>query len=260
MKLSDKIRIIRKARGLTQEQLGYRLSRVNENGISRQTVSDWENGNFEPKLENIRDLADALNVSFDALLDETIDLENEQILHNVLNKTTDRRINDNQIKSSINYLFAYYYFSKSDIIWIVLAVLFDVTAIFLLIHLFSRAGEKFETYNWFLLFGASITSGLGIVSTIRAPFCVKNIIYGRASTHCGKLTNDCLKIVSTSLATKTTIIPLNKIAKMDIDHKANKRHGTVLIYLKDNENPIVLKEIKMPYRLVEMYNSASNTI
>ena len=69
MKLFEKIRILRKARGLSQEQLGYSLSRVNKDGISRQTISDWENGNFEPKLENIRDLAEVLDVSFDVLLD-----------------------------------------------------------------------------------------------------------------------------------------------------------------------------------------------
>ena len=86
MKLFDKIRILRKARGLSQEQLGYSLSRVNKDGISRQTVSDWENGKFEPKLENIRDLAEVFNVSFDALLDESVDLENERVLEAVLNK------------------------------------------------------------------------------------------------------------------------------------------------------------------------------
>ena len=86
MKLFDKIRILRKARGLSQEQLGYSLSRVNKDGISRQTVSDWENGKFEPKLENIRDLAEVFNVSFDALLDESVDLENESVLEAVLNR------------------------------------------------------------------------------------------------------------------------------------------------------------------------------
>jgi len=86
MKLFDKIRILRKARGLSQEQLGYSLSRVNKDGISRQTVSDWENGKFEPKLENIRDLAEVFDVSFDALLDESVDLENEAVLEAVLNK------------------------------------------------------------------------------------------------------------------------------------------------------------------------------
>ena len=95
MKLFDKIRILRKARGLSQEQLGYSLSRVNKDGISRQTVSDWENGKFEPKLENIRDLAEVFNVSFDALLDESVDLENEEVLEAVLNKRPYGKNKDN---------------------------------------------------------------------------------------------------------------------------------------------------------------------
>ena len=85
MKLFDKIRILRKARGLSQEQLGYSLSRVNKDGISRQTISDWENGNFEPKLENVRDLAQVLDVSFDVLLDESVDLNDEKVLNDILN-------------------------------------------------------------------------------------------------------------------------------------------------------------------------------
>ena len=68
MQLGDKIRIIRKARGLSQEGLGYSLSRVSKNGVSRQAFSDWETGKSEPCLDNIRDLADVLNVTFDALL------------------------------------------------------------------------------------------------------------------------------------------------------------------------------------------------
>ena len=92
MKLFDKIRILRKARGLSQEQLGYSLSRVNKDGISRQTVSDWENGKFEPKLENIRDLAEVFDVSFDTLLDESVDLEDPAVLKAVLNK----RLYDNR--------------------------------------------------------------------------------------------------------------------------------------------------------------------
>ena len=93
MKLFDKIRILRKARGLSQEQLGYSLSRVNKDGISRQTISDWENGKFEPKLENIRDLADIFDVSFDTLLDESIDLDDEEVLDRVLNREhVDRKV------------------------------------------------------------------------------------------------------------------------------------------------------------------------
>ena len=103
MKLSDKIRILRKARGLSQEQLGYSLSRVNKDGISRQTVSDWENGKFEPKLENIRDLAEVLNVSFDALLDESVDLEDDKILYAVLNNEKGKK--KVEIDNSFSYIY-----------------------------------------------------------------------------------------------------------------------------------------------------------
>ena len=80
MKLCDKIRIIRKARGYSQEELGYKLEKSNINGISRQSISDWENGKSEPKLDNIRDLASVLDVSFDTLLDNSIDLNDPKQL------------------------------------------------------------------------------------------------------------------------------------------------------------------------------------
>ena len=114
MKLSDKIRILRKARGFSQEGLGNALSRVNQNGISRQTVSDWENGNCEPKLENIRDLASVLNVSFDALLDETIDLENADTLTAVLkNLSEDTK---KHVNSKFRYRIYSYDVTKKDYI------------------------------------------------------------------------------------------------------------------------------------------------
>lgn len=101
MELSDKIRIIRKARGLSQEALGDSLSRVSKDGISRQSVSDWENGKSEPKLDNIRDLAQVLNVSFDALLDESIDLNDQHVLASVL-----KHLNP-EIKQTVNSKFRY---------------------------------------------------------------------------------------------------------------------------------------------------------
>lgn len=101
MELSDKIRIIRKARGFSQEALGDSLSRVSEDGISRQSVSDWENGKSEPKLDNIRDLAQVLNVSFDALLDESIDLNDQHVLASVLKHL------DPEIKQTVNSKFRY---------------------------------------------------------------------------------------------------------------------------------------------------------
>ena len=52
----------RKMCGLTQEQLAECL------GVSRQTVAKWESGETTPDLSNGAALADALDVSLDALI------------------------------------------------------------------------------------------------------------------------------------------------------------------------------------------------
>lgn len=85
MTLGEKIYILRRARGLSQEQLGFSLS-TKENGVSRQTVSDWENNKTVPKLENIKALSILLNVSYDALLDESLDLNDVDVLNQILIK------------------------------------------------------------------------------------------------------------------------------------------------------------------------------
>ena len=52
MELSTKIRMIRKARGLSQEELGDSLTKMSQ-GISRQSVSDWETGKSEPDRKSV---------------------------------------------------------------------------------------------------------------------------------------------------------------------------------------------------------------
>lgn len=52
----------RKMLGLTQEQLAHAL------GVSRQTVTKWETEESTPDLENASALAEALDVSLDALV------------------------------------------------------------------------------------------------------------------------------------------------------------------------------------------------
>ena len=101
MELYEKIRKIRKARGFSQEELGNRLSKK---GISRQSISDWENGYTEPRLDNIRDLAKVLNVSYDSLLDDSLDLSDPRVLNTVLN-------NEKQMASK-SHLFHYEYKSE----------------------------------------------------------------------------------------------------------------------------------------------------
>ncbi len=103
MKLADKIRILRKARGLSQEELGLSLA-SKDNGVSRQSISDWENGKSEPKLDNIRALAVLLNVSFDVLFNEKIDLDDPDVLNKVL---TDGYVEENKRRKYLIFWIAF---------------------------------------------------------------------------------------------------------------------------------------------------------
>ncbi len=62
MNLSDRIQLLRKARGLSQEEISVHL------GVSRQAVSKWESGQSLPDLERIVDLSAFFGVTTDYLL------------------------------------------------------------------------------------------------------------------------------------------------------------------------------------------------
>lgn len=60
--LSENIRRLRRARGLSQEELAGLL------GVSRQSVSLWEQGETNPTMENIYAMAEVLGAGFDELM------------------------------------------------------------------------------------------------------------------------------------------------------------------------------------------------
>lgn len=62
--LSERIYQLRRARGLSQEQLAERL------GVSRQTVSKWETGISTPELEKLMALCDCFDLTLDELVAE----------------------------------------------------------------------------------------------------------------------------------------------------------------------------------------------
>lgn len=61
--ISEKISEFRKARSLTQEQLGTKL------GISSQAVSKWEKGESMPDIMLLPQLCEIFGVTADALLE-----------------------------------------------------------------------------------------------------------------------------------------------------------------------------------------------
>ena len=62
MNFSEKLLTLRKANGLTQEQLAEKLD------VSRQSISKWESGQANPELEKIVALSAIFNVTTDYLL------------------------------------------------------------------------------------------------------------------------------------------------------------------------------------------------
>lgn len=60
--LGTRIKIARKQKGLTQEQLAEVI------GVSRSAISRWESGDMEPTIKNLAELARTLDVSSDHLL------------------------------------------------------------------------------------------------------------------------------------------------------------------------------------------------
>lgn len=68
MKIGEKLPILRKRCGLSQEDL------ANELDVSRQSVYKWETNESQPDIAKIQKMAKILGVSFDYLLDENIDV------------------------------------------------------------------------------------------------------------------------------------------------------------------------------------------
>lgn len=62
MNLQDKLRLLRKQNGYSQEQLADKL------GIARQTISKWENGQAVPELSGLILLSDLYGVTIDRIV------------------------------------------------------------------------------------------------------------------------------------------------------------------------------------------------
>ena len=62
MFFSEKLQILRKNKGLTQEVLADRL------GVSRQAVAKWESGQIYPDISNLIQLSELMSVSVDYLV------------------------------------------------------------------------------------------------------------------------------------------------------------------------------------------------
>lgn len=78
--LNDNIKNLRKAKGLSQEELAIKLN------VVRQTVSKWENGLSVPDSEMLIKIADALDTNVNTVLGEPITNEDNSYLKEIASK------------------------------------------------------------------------------------------------------------------------------------------------------------------------------
>lgn len=73
MEIDAKIKAARNEAGLTQEQVAEAL------GVSRQTISNWENGKSYPDIISVIKMSDLYSVSLDHLLKEKTEMKQSYI-------------------------------------------------------------------------------------------------------------------------------------------------------------------------------------
>jgi len=92
--LGDRIKLLRKEQGITQEQLADYLN------VSRQSITGYENDGVEPSISVLIKIADRFNVSLDYLLERTeekhnlnlLDADTKEFLLKVIELTNDYKI------------------------------------------------------------------------------------------------------------------------------------------------------------------------
>lgn len=90
MNFSEKLQLIRKSKGMTQEELAEKLD------VSRQAVAKWESGQVYPDISNLIQISNLFNVTVDYLVRDQecmISFEDEE--DNDLNKLIDFRLEAN---------------------------------------------------------------------------------------------------------------------------------------------------------------------
>ena len=99
----NRIKELRKKRNITQ----IRLSIAAE--VSQETISAYENGRAEPKMDKLVRIADFLNTTTDYLLERT---DNDAPLNEVTNNIVDEQLNEliNNYARLNNY-------QRKDLIW-----------------------------------------------------------------------------------------------------------------------------------------------
>lgn len=94
MILAEKIIILRKKQGLSQEDLADKL------GVSRQSVSKWESGQSIPEIDKIVVMSKLFDVSTDVLLKDELDINENGKAYEFTTKSNDELSYENEYDKS----------------------------------------------------------------------------------------------------------------------------------------------------------------
>ena len=159
MEVGSKLKNARNEKGITQEQAAEFL------GVSRQTISNWENNKSYPDIISVIKMSDIYSVSLDHLLKE------EKSMNQTYQEFLEESTNTVKAKKNLGKIIL---FSTYFIIWVVAMILFwqvrpitsgfDVAfrwILFPLLLLVSTITVARNNYwgkgNWFCVIGAAIT-------------------------------------------------------------------------------------------------------
>lgn len=100
MNINEKILLLRKKEGLSQEGLAEKLN------VTRQTVSNWELGQTTPDIQQAKNIAQVFKISLDDLTDNKLEFElkesSNNILQNLIGKECLLLMDENYPDSYIN--------------------------------------------------------------------------------------------------------------------------------------------------------------
>ena len=154
MIFSEKLLTLRKAKGITQEQLAEKLD------VSRQSISKWESGQSIPELEKIVALSTIFDVTTDYLL-KSSEIDDLSVKTEMLEKQQQQMLvreqRQHQIRACILYAIAVYlvlfaiYFVEHDLFFsteadilgkpVIFAEFFIATAVVIVIWV-RKLGKK----------------------------------------------------------------------------------------------------------------------
>lgn len=109
---------MRKEHNLSQEQLAEKLN------VSRQTISNWENGKFYPDIDGLVNLSKCFNVSLDILL------SNDDKVLDYLKESTDI------VKSNRKILNAIILNIVLIVVFVIIGIVFE-QSVFIVIIIFT---------------------------------------------------------------------------------------------------------------------------